>query len=192
MLRLLAIGTVIKYIQGQLPLHFVILGSVPDLLFAASAVVVTILEATNPLGQDFFIVWHIVRVEDRWTHWFAQGVDDVWVREGWHQKFGLPERDTGIGYTAEQVGEFPALGGEDLKSYFEDVRVDTLGFLRDLSSADLELVPGRAPFRDHPGPVASFGTPFSIGRMYRQLIGEHNQHLGQVALLRGMQRGMDG
>jgi len=59
-LRLLAIGTVIKYIQGQLPLHFVILGSVPDLLFAASAVVVTILEATNPLGQDFFIVWHIV------------------------------------------------------------------------------------------------------------------------------------
>ena len=139
-----------------------------------------------------FIVWHIVRVEDRWTHWFAQGVDDVWVREGWHQKFGLPERDTGIGYTAEQVGEFPALGGEDLKSYFEDVRVDTLGFLRDLSSADLELVPGRAPFRDHPGPVASFGTPFSIGRMYRQLIGEHNQHLGQVALLRGMQRGMDG
>ncbi len=59
-LRLLAIGTVIKYMQGQLPLHFVIFGSVPDLLFAASAVVVTILEATTPLGQDFLIVWHIV------------------------------------------------------------------------------------------------------------------------------------
>jgi len=59
-LRLLAIGAVIKYIQGQLPLHFVIFGSVPDLLFAASAVVVTILEATTPLGQDFLIVWHIV------------------------------------------------------------------------------------------------------------------------------------
>jgi len=59
-LRLLAIGTVIKYIQGQLPLHFVIFGSVPDLLFAASAVVVTTLEATTPLGQDFLIVWHSV------------------------------------------------------------------------------------------------------------------------------------
>ncbi len=59
-LRLLAIGAVIKYIQGQLPLHFVIFGSVPDLLFAASAVVVTILEATAPLGQDFLIVWHFV------------------------------------------------------------------------------------------------------------------------------------
>jgi len=59
-LRLLAIGTVIKYIQGQLPLHFVIFGSVPDLMFATSAVVVTILEATTPWGQDFLIVWHIV------------------------------------------------------------------------------------------------------------------------------------
>lgn len=60
MLRLLAIGTVIKYMQGQLPLHFVIFGSVPDILFAASAVIVTILQATTPLGQDFLIVWHIV------------------------------------------------------------------------------------------------------------------------------------
>ncbi len=59
-LRLLAIGTVIKYMQGQLPLHFVIFGSVPDFLFAASAVVVTILQATTPSGQDFLIVWHIV------------------------------------------------------------------------------------------------------------------------------------
>ncbi len=59
-LRLLAIGTVIKYAQGQLPLHFVIFGSVPDLLFATSAVVVTFLEATAPLGQDFLIAWHFV------------------------------------------------------------------------------------------------------------------------------------
>lgn len=59
-LRLLAIGTVIKYTQGQLPLHFVIFGSAPDLLFAASAVVVTIFEATTPLDPEFLIVWHIV------------------------------------------------------------------------------------------------------------------------------------
>ena len=59
-LRLLAIGAVIKYMQGELPLHFVILGSGPDLLFAASAVGVTMLEATAPLGQEFLISWHIV------------------------------------------------------------------------------------------------------------------------------------
>jgi hypothetical protein len=59
-LRLLAIGTVIKYIQGQLPLHFVIFGSLPDFLFAVSAVVVTILAANGLLGRDFLIVWHLV------------------------------------------------------------------------------------------------------------------------------------
>ncbi len=59
-LRLLAIGTVIKYVQGQLPLHFVIFGSVPDLLFAASAVLVTILQSAAPLGHDFLIVWHFI------------------------------------------------------------------------------------------------------------------------------------
>ena len=60
MLRLLSIGTVIKYIQRQLPLHFVVFGSAPDFLFATSAVVVTVLETTAPLGPEFLIAWHVV------------------------------------------------------------------------------------------------------------------------------------
>ena len=32
---------------------------------------------------------------------------------------------------------------------------------------------------------------FTIGRMFRQLIGEENQHFGQIAYLRGLQRGLD-
>jgi hypothetical protein len=59
-LRLLAIGTVIKYLQGQLPLHFVIFGFAPDFLFAVSAVLVTVLEVVAPLGQDFLIIWHLI------------------------------------------------------------------------------------------------------------------------------------
>ena len=37
-----------------------IFGAVPDLLFAASAVVVTTLEATAPLSSGFVIAWHVV------------------------------------------------------------------------------------------------------------------------------------
>jgi len=59
-LRLLAIGGIIKYIQGQLPLHFIILGALPDFLFGVSAIVVTILAANGPLGRDFLTVWHLV------------------------------------------------------------------------------------------------------------------------------------
>ena len=58
-LRLLAIGTIIKYRQGKLPLHFVIFGSIPDFLFAVSAVV-TIIAANGPVAREFLIVWHLV------------------------------------------------------------------------------------------------------------------------------------
>jgi len=57
-LRLLAIGTVIKYMQGQLPRHFVLLGSLPDSLFGMSAVVVTSLAAQGPLDQGLLFLWH--------------------------------------------------------------------------------------------------------------------------------------
>ena len=59
-LRLLAIGTIIKYLQRQLPLHFLILGSLPDFLFAVSAVVVTFLAGNSSLGQDFLFTWHLI------------------------------------------------------------------------------------------------------------------------------------
>ena len=59
-LRLLAIGTVIKYLQQELPLHFVILGALPDFLFAVSAVVVFFLTANGSLTTEFLIAWHLI------------------------------------------------------------------------------------------------------------------------------------
>lgn len=66
-LRLLAIGTILKYLQGQLPLHFLILGSVPDFLFAVSAVAVSL--QASP-GQSFLILWHLVGL----TLFFGPGI----------------------------------------------------------------------------------------------------------------------
>ena len=60
MLRLLAIGTVIKFIHRELPLHFLILGSIPDFLFAVSAVVLVVLGANGSLGDSSLIVWHLI------------------------------------------------------------------------------------------------------------------------------------
>ncbi len=42
-----------------------------------------------------FVVWHMARVEDSWINGTAQRKDHVWIRDGWQQKFGLPERDGG-------------------------------------------------------------------------------------------------
>ena len=59
-LRLLAIGAGIKYLQGELPRHFVVLGALPDFLFGVSAVAVTMLAAGGGVSRDFLIAWHAV------------------------------------------------------------------------------------------------------------------------------------
>ncbi len=59
-LRLLAIGTIVKFIHRELPLHFVILGSIPDFLFAVSAVVVAVLGTNGPLAHSFLVAWHLI------------------------------------------------------------------------------------------------------------------------------------
>ena len=77
----------------------------------------------------------------------------------------------------------------ELKSYFEVVRSETQKFLVSINTDELEKAPGRSPF-----PESSSARPFAkftIQRMFRQLIQEEMQHLGQVGILRGLQRGLD-
>ena len=68
----------------------------------------------------------------------------------------------------------------DCLAYYEAVRRATLRYLDGLTLADLERCPH--PER-RPG--------YSIGRMLSHLIVEGSQHLGQVAYLRGLQRGLE-
>ena len=54
-LRVLAIGGVIKYLHGELPRHFLILGPLPDLFFRISAVVVSALAINGSVAPDFLM-----------------------------------------------------------------------------------------------------------------------------------------
>ncbi len=141
----------------------------------------------NSIG---FMVWHVARVEDRWLHRFAYDTAEVWQRDGWYQRCGLPEHDTGVGYTAVQVTSFPHPDLATLQAYFDAVRHALVTYVRSLDTSALDVHPQRIPF-----PEVSGGRPlpadFTIGRMFRQLIGEENQHFGQIAYLRGLQRGLD-
>jgi uncharacterized damage-inducible protein DinB len=138
----------------------------------------------NPIG---FLVWHVARVEDRWLARFPQDSTEVWIRDGWAQRCGLPESDTGVGYTTEQVMHFRMPPLADVQAYFDAVRQETLAYLQRLDASELEVTPKRSPFPE----VGGLPDDFTIGRMFRQLIGEENQHLGHVAYLRGLQRGLD-
>jgi uncharacterized damage-inducible protein DinB len=141
----------------------------------------------NSMG---FMLWHVARVEDRWLHRFAQDTTEIWQRDGWCQRCNLPAGDTGVGYTMAQIAQFAVPAVSDLQAYFDAVRQATLDYLEALDVAQLDVHPGRIPFPEVSG---GRGLPpdFTISRMFRQLIGEENQHLGQMAYVRGLQRGLD-
>ena len=141
---------------------------------------------SNSIG---WMVWHMARVEDRWLARFAyDNQPECWVRDGWAQRLDLPEDETGVGATAEQAAQFAMPPLDEVQAYFDAVRQELLTYLRGLSPSDLETAPGRSPFPE----AGSLPSDFTIGRMFRQLIGEYNQHLGQMAYLRGLQRGFNG
>lgn len=123
-----------------------------------------------------WILWHMFRVEDFWIQFFAQRQPELWERDGWHQKFGLPTRDTGFGHTPEQVSNFPVLDLGEVLQYREAVRSATLAYLRSLTPPDFDVLPReRRP-------------DMTVGGMFRQILGELYQHQGHIAYLKGLQR----
>ena len=127
----------------------------------------------NPIG---WILWHMFRVEDMWVQFFIQKQLEIWERDGWHQRFGLPTRDNGFDHTLEQVASFPTLVLSELLNYGRAVRAQTLEYLGGLSPEDYSLVPReRRP-------------EMSVGAVFRQILGEFYQHQGHISYLKGLIR----
>ena len=126
-----------------------------------------------------FAVWHMARVEDSWINGFARRENHVWSAEGWAAKTGLPERDGGSGYTAEQVASLPRFDVDDILAYYDSVRRETYGYLDGLSVEDLDSRPDPDRRPD-----------YTVGKMFSHVIVEESQHTGQIAYLRGLQRGL--
>ena len=127
-----------------------------------------------------FAVWHMARVEDGWLHSFAIGDQQLWQKDGWSQKFGIPERDSGFGYTSEQLANLPQFDIDDIMAYYDSVRQETLRYLDGLTVEELARCPNE---ERRPG--------YSIGNMFSHIIVEESQHVGQIAYIRGIQRGLN-
>jgi hypothetical protein len=130
----------------------------------------------NPIG---WLMWHVARVQDRAVAGMT-GVDQLWIRDGWHAKFGKgtdPE-ERGNGDTPEQVAAFAAPSAALLLAYYAAVRAFVNDFLDTLDADDPErLVPGHG---NAMVPLAS--------RVSGLLI-EAVQHTGQIAYARGIVQG---
>ena len=131
----------------------------------------------NPIG---WILWHMTRVEDMWFQFFIQRQTEIWERDGWNERFGLPTRDNGFDHTLEQVANFPAYDLSEMLSYGAAVRSATLAYLKTLTPEQMDQVPREAR------------PEMTVGRICRPVIGDVYQHHGHIADPRGIARARKG
>ena len=127
-----------------------------------------------------WIVWHMARVEDRWVNRVLRGDMERWIKDGWHEKFGMSEEAHGYGDTEAEVRAIPDVEMSDMLTYFDAMRQSTLAHLEQMTSTDMEAT------YDHPRRTGITGS-WILGH----ILVEESQHLGQVAYIRGMIRGQN-
>ncbi len=124
-----------------------------------------------------FILWHTTRVEDLFVNRVIQRGKELYEAEGWQEKLGTPAK--AFGYTAEELQAWPVPKLEVLQEYVNSIREKTLALIQSLPEAKLsELARPDRP-------------PDTIGAILGRMSTEIALHVGQIAYLRGVQRGLD-
>lgn len=133
----------------------------------------------NSIG---FILWHQVRVEDLFVSMMLQGKPQVWESGKWAQKTGLPDnpRESGARFNAEQIGSFAVPRLQDLVDYGNAVRAETVKYLQSLPAGELDKIVETRIFGKMP-----------VGQVLNHLLCEVTRHIGQIAYIRGLKRGLN-
>ena len=138
----------------------------------------------NPQAMSIgFLAWHYARTLDRWIHSRVLETTQIWEQR-WAESFGrLPPdpNDTGYGYSPERLQQFNSPEASVLLGYAADAKDSTISYLNGVDDDSLDRVTITNPR----------GGRISIATMFQQLIWECNQHGGQIAYIRGLQRGIE-
>ena len=129
-----------------------------------------------------WLIWHLNRVMDTFIHTGLRGLPQIWITEGWAEKYGMAvdANDRGVGWTAEQVAAWKPPTRDVLLGYHQAVRDAAREYLDSLTLEDMEhqvVWPPSSPLRT---------TAAALGQMTWDIVA----HGGQIAYLRGMYRGM--
>ncbi|NDZ78852.1 DinB family protein [Streptomyces sp. SID10853] len=121
-----------------------------------------------------WLVWHLARVQDDHVA-DASGQEQVWLDQGWADRFELPftDTETGYGQSAGQVAQVRA-DAALLTGYYDAVHERTVDFVRGLDDAALDRVVDEA-----------WSPPVTLGVRLISVIGDDMQHVGQAAFVRG-------
>lgn len=130
---------------------------------------------TGAANSIAWLLWHSARVQDLQLADIA-GVEQVWTRDGWVDRFGLdlPRNDTGYGHDAERVAKV-RVPAELLAGYYHGVHQLTLDYLAGIRVAELARIVDR-----------HWDPPVTARVRLVSILDDCAQHLGQAAYLRGI------
>ena len=122
-----------------------------------------------------WLVWHLSRIEDDHVAGVA-GTEQVWVAEGWADRFGLPfdPREHGYAMSSSDVGRV-RVSGDLLAGYYDAVAARTAAYVATLEPDDLDRVVDEA-----------WDPPVTLGVRLVSVVNEVNAHLGQAQYVRGL------
>ena len=129
-----------------------------------------------------WLLWHMTRVVDTFVNSRLQSKPQLWVQDGWHQKFGMndDQGQTGQGMSSEDLATWATPSRNVLLGYYEAVKTGARDYLTSLTDADLSgsvVVPPAT----EPRPVSD---------LLGILVFDNVVHGGQIAYLRGYYEGM--
>ena len=135
--------------------------------------------ASRPDGEGnsiAWLVWHLTRIQDDHVADVA-GRPQVWLTQGWAERFGLPfdPADHGYGHSSDQVDAVRPESGELLIGYHDAVHQQTVRYLQNLVDADLDRVVD-----------TSWDPPVTLGVRLISVISDDLQHAGQAAYVAGL------
>ena len=123
-----------------------------------------------------WLVWHSARVQDiQLAH--VAGVEQVWTRDGWVDRFDLdlPRNDTGYGHGPDEVAKVHA-PADLLSGYYHAVHELSLEYVGGVTADELCRVVDK-----------NWDPPVTASARLVSIIDDCAQHLGQAAYLRGIQ-----
>jgi hypothetical protein len=133
-------------------------------------------QPTPETNSMAWLVWHLSRWRDAISASIS-GEPQVWVHDGWAERFGLPDTRTGLGDTPAQV------------SAFRVERALLFGYVDAAHHATVKRVAAFTPTQLLQPIVSPTGEPRPAWRALAGVCSDSAQHTGQIAYLRGLMSG---
>ena len=130
-------------------------------------------QPTPDTNSIAWLIWHLSRWRDRVSAIVA-GEPQVWVSDGWDQRFDIDSERTGLGDTPEQVAAFRVS------------REVLLGYAEAAHRVIVERVSRLTPQQFEEPVEYIAGETRPAWRALGSVVGDSAQHVGQINYLRGM------